>query len=31
MSAVFRHAIRYGWLGQHENPIALARVSSMWP
>jgi integrase len=28
MSAVFRHAIRYGWLGQHENPIALVRVSA---
>ena len=28
MSAVFRHAIRWGWLGQHENPIALVRVSA---
>src|SRR5713101_8148742 len=28
MSAVFRHAIRYGWLGQYENPIALVRVSA---
>jgi integrase len=28
MSAVFRHAIRWGWLGQHEKPIALVRVSA---
>jgi hypothetical protein len=28
MSAVFRHAIRYRWLGQHENPIAMVRVSA---
>ena len=28
MSAIFRHAIRWGWLGQHENPIAMVRVSS---
>jgi len=28
MSAIFRHAIRWGWLGQHENPIALVRVSA---
>lgn len=28
MSTVFRHAIRWGWLGQHENPIALVRVSA---
>jgi len=28
MSAVFRHAIRYGWLGQYENPIAMVRVSA---
>lgn len=27
MSTVFRHAIRWGWIGQHENPIALVRVS----
>lgn len=25
---IFRHAIRWGWLGQHENPIAMVRVSS---
>lgn len=28
MSAIFRHAIRWGWLGQQENPIAFVRVSS---
>jgi integrase len=28
MSAIFRHAIRWGWLGQHENPIAFVRVSA---
>jgi integrase len=28
MSTVFRHAIRWGWLGQHENPIALVRSGS---
>jgi len=28
MSTVFRHGIRWGWLGQQENPIALVRVSS---
>jgi len=28
MSAIFRHAIRWGWLGQHENPIAMVRVSA---
>jgi integrase len=28
MSTVFRHAIRWGWLGQHENPIALVRCGS---
>ncbi len=28
MSTVFRHAIRWGWLGQHENPIAMVRCSS---
>lgn len=27
MSMIFRHAIRWGWLGQHENPIAMVRVS----
>jgi integrase len=26
MSTVFRHAIRWGWIGQHENPITLVRV-----
>ncbi|MGB8480125.1 MAG: site-specific integrase [Acidobacteriaceae bacterium] len=28
MSTVFRHAIRWGWLSQNENPIAMVRVSS---
>ena len=28
MSTVFRHAIRWGWIGQHENPIALVRCSA---
>jgi len=28
MSTVFRHGIRWEWLGQHENPIAMVRVSS---
>jgi site-specific recombinase XerD len=28
MSTVFRHGIRWGWLGQQENPIAMVRVSS---
>ncbi|MHB8303801.1 MAG: tyrosine-type recombinase/integrase [Acidobacteriaceae bacterium] len=28
MSTVFRHAIRWGWLNQNENPIAMVRVSS---
>jgi integrase len=28
MSMVMRHAIRWGWLGQHENPIAMVRASS---
>ena len=28
MSTVFRHGIRWGWIGQHENPIALVRCSS---
>jgi integrase len=26
MSAIFRHGIRWGWLGQQENPIALVRA-----
>jgi len=28
MSTVFRHGIRWGWLGQQENPITMVRVSS---
>lgn len=28
MSTVFCHAIRWGWIGQHENPITLVRVSA---
>jgi integrase len=28
MSTIFRHAIRWGWIGQNENPIALVRCSS---
>jgi integrase len=28
MSTVFRHGIRWGWIGQHENPISLVRVTS---
>jgi integrase len=28
MSMIFRHAIRWGWLGQHENPIVMVRVST---
>ena len=28
MSTIFRHAIRWGWIGQHENPIKLVRVSA---
>jgi integrase len=28
MSTVFRHGIRWGWIGQHENPISLVRVGS---
>jgi len=28
MSMVFRHAIRWGWLGQQENPIAMVRSST---
>ena len=27
MSAIFRHGIRWGWIGQQENPIAMVRVS----
>ncbi|MBW4026547.1 MAG: site-specific integrase [Acidobacteria bacterium] len=28
MSAIFRHGIRWGWLGQQENPIAMVRVTA---
>lgn len=28
MSTVFRHGIRWGWIGQNENPIAMVRCSS---
>lgn len=28
MSTIFRHAIRWGWLAQNENPIAFVRCSS---
>lgn len=28
MSTVFRHGIRWGWIGQSENPIAMVRCSS---
>lgn len=28
MSAIFRHGVRWGWIGQHENPITSVRVSS---
>jgi integrase len=28
MSTIFRHAIRWGWIGQNENPITLVRVSA---
>ena len=28
MSTVFRHGIRWGWIGQHENPISLVRCSA---
>jgi integrase len=28
MSSVFRHGIRWGWLGQQENPVAMVRVST---
>lgn len=28
MSMVFRHAIRWGWLDQNSNPIALVRTSA---
>jgi integrase len=28
MSAIFRHGIRWAWIGQHQNPVAMVRVSS---
>jgi hypothetical protein len=28
MSTIFRHGIRWGWIGQQENPVAMVRVSS---
>lgn len=28
MSAIFRHGIRWGWIGEHENPITTVRTSS---
>lgn len=28
MSAIFRHGIRWGWIGEHENPIATVRTSA---
>lgn len=28
MSSVFRHGIRWGWIGQNDNPIAMVRCSS---
>lgn len=28
MSAIFRHGIRWGWIGQQENPIALVRAGA---
>ncbi len=28
MSSIFRHGIRWGWIGQNENPVTLVRVSS---
>ncbi len=28
MSTVFRHGIRWGWIWQHENPIAMVRCGS---
>ncbi len=28
MSTIFRHGIRWGWIGQHENPITLVRCSA---
>ncbi len=27
MSAIFRHGIRWGWIGPQENPIAMVRAS----
>lgn len=28
MSAIFRHGIRWGWIGEHENPIGTVRASA---
>jgi integrase len=28
MSAIFRHGIRWGWIGEKENPITTVRTSS---
>jgi integrase len=28
MSTVFRHGIRWGWIGQNENPIVMVRCSA---
>jgi integrase len=28
MSAIFRHGIRWGWIGEKENPITTMRTSS---
>lgn len=28
MSTIFRHGIRWGWIGQNENPIAMVRTSA---
>lgn len=28
MSAIFRHGIRWGWIGEHENPITTVRTSA---
>ncbi len=28
MSAVFRHGVRWGWIGEHENPIKSVRTSA---
>jgi integrase len=28
MSAIFRHGVRWGWIGEHENPITTVRTSA---